>query len=137
MSEITSLDPRIARALIPEEQVTTTLAGNELFETFEVFHQAKTGGRHTHVGSVHAPNAEMAYLFAKEQYGRRLTTTSLWVVRTTDIFTTDSSNEEPEMYATAASPDKEYRNANVWKVRDKIDRFKKEQTSEQSENTEA
>lgn len=126
MNEITSLDPRISRAHISETFDATTLQGNELFETFEVFHQAKTGGRHTHVGSVHAPNAEMAYLFAKEQYGRRMATTSLWVVRTTDIFTTQEGIDESEMYATAASADKEYRNANVWKVRDKIDRYKKE-----------
>jgi ring-1,2-phenylacetyl-CoA epoxidase subunit PaaB len=127
MNTIVSLDPRITRALIPEEEaapVQTTLAENELFETFEVLHQAKTGARHTHVGSVHAPNPEIAYLFAKEQFGRRMTTTSLWVVRTTDIFTTDESDND--MYSAAASPEKDYRGANAWKVRDKIDRFKKE-----------
>lgn len=125
MATIQSLDPRITRALLPEEQHTVLLDSNELFETFEVFHQAKTGGRHTHVGSVHAPNAEMAYLFAKEQFGRRMTTTSLWVVKTSDIFTTSN---DAELYETAVSNDKEYRNANIWKVREKIDRFKKEQT---------
>ncbi|MBD1210939.1 MAG: 1,2-phenylacetyl-CoA epoxidase subunit B [Ignavibacteria bacterium] len=103
------------------------LTSNELFETYEVFHQAKTGARHIHVGSVHAPNAEMAYLFAKEQFGRRMTTTSLWVARTTDIFTT---NEDAELYTTANAPEKEYRNATIWKVRDKIDRFKKEHSSD-------
>lgn len=123
MSVIQSLDPRITRALLSEEPEMSQLASNELFETYEVFHQAKTGARHTHVGSVHAPNAEMAYLFAKEQFGRRMTTTSLWVTRTTDIFTT---NEDAELYTTASAPEKEYRNANIWKVRDKIDRFKKE-----------
>ncbi|MBL7992518.1 MAG: 1,2-phenylacetyl-CoA epoxidase subunit B [Candidatus Kapabacteria bacterium] len=103
------------------------LTSNELFETYEVFHQAKTGARHIHVGSVHAPSAEMAYLFAKEQFGRRMTTTSLWVTRTTDIFTT---NEDAELYTTASAPEKEYRNATIWKVRDKIDRFKKEHSSD-------
>lgn len=67
----------------------------------------------------------MAYLFAKEQFGRRMTTTSLWVVKTSDIFTTSN---DAELYETAVSNDKEYRNANIWKVREKIDRFKKEQT---------
>lgn len=124
MSVIQSLDPRITRALLSEEPEMSQLVSNELFETYEVFHQAKTGARHTHVGSVHAPNAEMAYLFAKEQFGRRMTTTSLWVTRTTDIFTT---NEDAELYITASAPEKEYRNANIWKVREKIDRFKKEQ----------
>jgi ring-1,2-phenylacetyl-CoA epoxidase subunit PaaB len=124
---IISLDPRITRALIPEEQLAEELAEHELFEIYEVLHQAKTGARHTHVGSVHAPNAEMAYLFAKEQYGRRMTTTSLWVVRTTDIFTTGEADSE--LYETAATPDKDYRNAGAWKVRDKIDRFKKAQSA--------
>jgi ring-1,2-phenylacetyl-CoA epoxidase subunit PaaB len=124
--EITSLDPRITRASISETFEATTLGNNELFETFEVFHQAKTGGRHTHVGSVHAPDAEMAYLFAKEQYGRRMATTSIWVVRTTDIFT-NNDDKESELYEAAASTDKEYRNPNVWKVREKIDRYKQEQ----------
>jgi ring-1,2-phenylacetyl-CoA epoxidase subunit PaaB len=128
MTVIQSLDPRIARALIPENPDVELLGGNEFFETYEVLHQAKTGGRHTHVGSVHAPDAEMAYLFAKEQYGRRLTTTSIWVVRTTDVFTVAPDGEESELYENAASAEKDYRNANAWKVRDKIDRFKKEQT---------
>ena len=127
MKVIQSLDPRITRALLSEQPEMSHLTSNELFETYEVFHQAKTGARHIHVGSVHAPNAEMAYLFAKEQFGRRMTTTSLWVARTTDIFTT---NEDAELYTTASAPEKEYRNATIWKVRDKIDRFKKEHSSD-------
>ena len=127
MNVIQSLDPRITRALLSEQPEMSHLTSNELFETYEVFHQAKTGARHIHVGSVHAPNAEMAYLFAKEQFGRRMTTTSLWVARTTDIFTT---NEDAELYTTASAPEKEYRNATIWKVRDKIDRFKKEHSSD-------
>lgn len=129
MNVIQSLDPRITRALLSEQPEMSHLTSNELFETYEVFHQAKTGARHIHVGSVHAPNAEMAYLFAKEQFGRRMTTTSLWVARTTDIFTT---NEDAELYTTANAPEKEYRNATIWKVRDKIDRFKKEQSNDLS-----
>lgn len=127
MTTIQSLDPRITRASLPETPTTEILSEHELFETFEVFHQAKTGARHIHVGSVHAPNAEMAYLFAKEQYGRRLTTTSLWVTRTTDIFT---SSEDSAFFTTATAPEKEYRNASIWKVREKIDQYKKEQTAE-------
>lgn len=129
MNVIQSLDPRITRSLLSEQPEISQLESNELFETYEVFHQAKTGARHIHVGSVHAPSAEMAYLFAKEQFGRRMTTTSLWVTRTTDIFTT---NEDAELYTTANAPEKEYRNAAIWKVRDKIDRFKKEQPNDES-----
>lgn len=127
MNVIQSLDPRITRSHLSENPEPSPLTENELFETYEVFHQAKTGARHIHVGSVHAPNEEMAYLFAKEQFGRRMTTTSLWVVRTTNIFTVD---EDAELYSTADTPEKEYRNASIWKVRDKIDRFKKEKLQE-------
>lgn len=129
MNIIQSLDPRISRALIPENSDIEPLTDNELFETYEVLHQAKTGGRHTHVGSVHAPNAEMAYLFAKEQFGRRMATTSIWVVKTTDIFTIAPDGEESELFENAPSAEKDYRNANAWKVRDKIDRYKKEQAA--------
>ena len=126
MDSIISLDPRVQRDRIPTDLAFgQPLEANELFETYEVLHQAKTGGRHTHVGSVHAPNAEMAYLFAKEQFGRRMATTSIWVVRTADVFTT--GEDDAELYASAASSDKEYRNANVWKVRDKITQYKQAQ----------
>ena len=47
---------------------------------FEVFRQEKPGEYHTHCGNVHAPDAEMAKLFAQIQHGRRLPTNSLWVV---------------------------------------------------------
>jgi ring-1,2-phenylacetyl-CoA epoxidase subunit PaaB len=85
-----------------------------------------------HVGSVHAPNAEMAYLFAKEQYGRRMQTHSIWIVRTSDVVTAE---QDDALYETATQAEKEYRNANIWKVRDKIDRFKKNSAQETSETT--
>ena len=47
---------------------------------WEVFRQEKAGGYHTHCGNVHAPDAEMAKLFAQIQHGRRKPTHSLWVV---------------------------------------------------------
>jgi ring-1,2-phenylacetyl-CoA epoxidase subunit PaaB len=47
---------------------------------FEVFHQQARGEPHVHVGSIHAPDAEMALLLAKEQYARRQACVSLWVV---------------------------------------------------------
>jgi ring-1,2-phenylacetyl-CoA epoxidase subunit PaaB len=47
---------------------------------FEVFHQSARGEPHVHVGSVHAPDAEMALVLAKEQFARRQSCVSLWVV---------------------------------------------------------
>lgn len=126
MKTIQSLDPRINRVGIPAAgEMSSALEEHEEFETFEVFHQAKTGGKFIHVGSVHAPEPELAFLFAKEQYGRRQTTVNLWVVRTSDIFTTSEGSSQ--MFYSANCPEKEYRNAAMYKVRDKIDRFKKQQ----------
>ncbi len=55
---------------------------------FEVFHQQARGEPHVHVGSIHAPDAEMALLLAKEQYARRQACVSLWVVPAEAIATT-------------------------------------------------
>lgn len=121
---IKSLDPRITRAEITEE------IGNEKvldklshWQTYEVFHQTKKGDRHVHVGSLHAPNPEMAYILAKEQYGRRGKCVNIWVVKTTDVFTI--ANESENLYET--NKDKIYREAGGYKVMEKINKFKKEQ----------
>ena len=74
---IKSLDPRIDRAALDDESKVGELSGNEHFQTYEVFQQVKRGTHHQHVGNVHAPNAEMAMLFAKEQYCRRCAAVNL------------------------------------------------------------
>ncbi|HYG16393.1 MAG TPA: 1,2-phenylacetyl-CoA epoxidase subunit PaaB [Bacteroidia bacterium] len=96
------------------------------FETYEVFSQKKRGEHHMHVGSLHAPNAEMALLFAKEQYGRRGVSVNMWVVKTADVFATDYEDED--IFATV--PDKQYREAGVYKVVDRITKFKEEQAKQ-------
>ena len=47
---------------------------------FEVFRQEKKGAAFAHAGSVEAPNAEFAQVFAHEQYGRRQESEALWLV---------------------------------------------------------
>lgn len=47
---------------------------------FEVFRQERKGTPFTHAGSVQAPDAEFAEVFAREQYGRRQESEALWVV---------------------------------------------------------
>ena len=64
-----SLDPRIQRLELPQGE--STVKPNEYWGTFEVFLQEKRGKYHQHVGSLHAPDQDMALIFAKEQYGRR------------------------------------------------------------------
>ena len=47
---------------------------------WEVFVRAKGGMAHRHVGSVHAPDAEIALRHARDTYTRRMEGVSLWVV---------------------------------------------------------
>ncbi len=54
---------------------------------FEVFLQEKHGRSHKSVGSVHAPDAEMALLNARDLFGRRPDVISLWVVDAAQILT--------------------------------------------------
>lgn len=60
--------------------MTDTPTHDTQWPVFEVFHQSARGEAHIHVGSVHAPDAEMALLLAKEQFARRQSCVNLWVV---------------------------------------------------------
>ena len=116
--KILSLDPRISRAEIPEGNVE--LSPLTEFQTYEVFHQKKRGEQHEHVGIVHAPNDEMALLFAKDQYARRGLCVNLWVVKSENVVA--SSYDDTDIFDT--TPDKIYREAGGYKVMDKINKFK-------------
>lgn len=119
---IKSLDPRITREKLSEQFDSTPINNLSHWHTFEVFHQAKKGDRHIHVGSLHAPNSEMAVILAKEQYARRYKCSSLWVVKTSDVYITDYDDED--IFET--NPEKIYREAGGYKVMDKINKFKQE-----------
>lgn len=58
------------------------------WQVFEVFHQQSRGEPHVHVGSIHASDAEVALLLAKEQYGRRQACVNFWVVPASAITAT-------------------------------------------------
>ena len=124
MATILSLDPRVTRMNLDAEQSAPAEPKPALdqFQTFEVFHQVKTGAHHTHVGCVHAPSPELALLLAKEQYGRRGHTPNLWVVTTRDVVTLAA--EAADVFAT--TPEKKYRDVGAYMVRDKVDAFKKQ-----------
>lgn len=117
---IKSLDPRITRANIDDESQLGKQEPLDQWQTYEVFHQKKRGTHHVHVGSVHAPNPEMAILFAKEQYARRGVCVNLWVVKTADVFATDYEDED--IFAT--TPEKIHRDPESYKVMDRIKAFK-------------
>ena len=123
---IKSLDPRVTRLGISEnDELKSEKPALDQWQTYEVFTQAKTGAHHTHVGSLHAPNDEMAYILAKEQFGRRSKVTSLWVAKTALITTADN---DAELFAT--NDEKTYREASGFKVMERINAFKKKAKSE-------
>lgn len=118
--KIDSLDPRIARADLPDTGEYTDQVQLDQWETYEVFHQKSRGDHHIHVGCVHAPDQEIALLFAKEQYARRMKCVNLWVVRTANIHA--SSYEDSEMFEPAT--DKSYREAFGYKNKHLIQKYK-------------
>ncbi|HLE30468.1 MAG TPA: 1,2-phenylacetyl-CoA epoxidase subunit PaaB [Anaerolineales bacterium] len=86
------------------------------WEVYEVFHQKARGEQHVHVGSVHAPNPEMALVLAKEQYARRMACVNLWVVKASDIHASEYADQDMFRHAT----DKSYREAYGYKVVKKV-----------------
>jgi ring-1,2-phenylacetyl-CoA epoxidase subunit PaaB len=72
---------------------------------WEVFQQDQRGEHHKHVGSLHAPDAELALVLAKESFARRGECVNLWVARAADIFATAYEDEDVFVHTT----DKLYR----------------------------
>jgi ring-1,2-phenylacetyl-CoA epoxidase subunit PaaB len=95
MEEI--LDPRLRRL----DLQSGTLPAKEKLDqlpTFEVFIQTKEPRPYKHEGCVHATSLSMALIFAKEQFSRRGTCSGIWVVSTKDIYVTDYSENEIDIY---------------------------------------
>ena len=61
---------------------------------YEVFRQERKGQPFQHAGSVEAPDHEFADVYAREQYGRRGESTSLWVVPREAIIEIDEFVDE-------------------------------------------
>ena len=80
---------------------------------YEVFVRSKRGLNHVHVGSLHAPDAEMALRNARDLYTRRNEGVSIWVVPAAAI--TASSPDEKDPFF-APSGDKVYRHPTFYEV---------------------
>ena len=78
---------------------------------WEVFVRAKGGMSHRHVGSVHAPDAEIALRHARDTYTRRMEGVSLWVVPSASIIASDPG-EDGAMFDPAE--DKIYRHPSFY-----------------------
>lgn len=68
---------------------------------FEVFEQARPGQPHRSIGAVHAPDAEMALLNARDVFVRRPDCASLWVAPAAAIY----SRTAEELAAGAELPE--------------------------------
>jgi ring-1,2-phenylacetyl-CoA epoxidase subunit PaaB len=62
---------------------------------WEVFVRSKGGLSHRHVGSVHAPDPEIALRHARDTYTRRMEGISLWVVPSAQIVASDPGDDAP------------------------------------------
>ncbi len=61
---------------------------------YEVFIRSANGLEHRHVGSLHAADAEMAIMNARDVYVRRNEGVSIWVVPSACITASDPSSKE-------------------------------------------
>ena len=80
---------------------------------WEVFVRPRRGLAHTHVGSVHAPDAPTALRNARDVYTRREEGISIWVVPATAL--TASSPDEKDSFFDPAG-DKPYRHPTFYPV---------------------
>ncbi|MCS6895125.1 MAG: 1,2-phenylacetyl-CoA epoxidase subunit B [Bacteroidia bacterium] len=119
---MSSLDPRIRRAEPDLWRFSTRpLEPLEHWQTYEVFTLRTRGGHAQHVGSLHAPNDEMALILAKEQYARRSPCVALWVVPTAAILWTRPEEEDIFQPAT----DKSYREPQGYlHTRERIEKYR-------------
>jgi ring-1,2-phenylacetyl-CoA epoxidase subunit PaaB len=84
---------------------------------WEVFVRPKRGLSHTHAGSLHAPDAQMALRSARDVYTRRQEGVSIWVVRASDI--TASHPEEKDVFFDPAS-DKVFRYPTFYEIPEEV-----------------
>ena len=84
---------------------------------WEVFVRSKGGMAHRHVGSVHAPDAEIALRHARDTYTRRMEGVSLWVVLSAQITASDPAQAGP-LFEPAE--DKVYRHPTFYSIPDHI-----------------
>lgn len=90
---------------------------SEELPLYEVFIRSKNGLHHKHVGSLHAPDDEMALTNARDVYTRRSEGVSIWVVKATDV--TASSPEDKGNFFEP-NDDKLYRHPTFYNIPDEV-----------------
>lgn len=80
---------------------------------WEVFVRSRRGLSHNHVGSLHAPDAQLALRHARDLYTRRMEGVSIWVVPA-EAITASSPDEKDSFFDPAA--DKAYRHPTFYDI---------------------
>ena len=84
---------------------------------WEIFIRSQHGLAHKHVGSLHAPDAEMAIKNARDVYTRRNEGVSIWAVRSADVHASAPSDKGPLF---EPSNDKIYRHPTFFPMPDEV-----------------
>jgi len=84
---------------------------------WEIFIRSQHGLAHKHVGSLHAPDAEMAIKNARDVYTRRNEGVSIWAARSADIVAS-SPNAAESLFEP--SNDKVYRHPTFFPMPDEV-----------------
>jgi ring-1,2-phenylacetyl-CoA epoxidase subunit PaaB len=80
---------------------------------WEIFIRGQHGASHRHVGSLHAPDAELAIKHARDVYTRRKEGVSIWAVPTTAIA---ASNPDQKGQLYDPSDNKPYRHPTFFDI---------------------
>ncbi|MGB8621405.1 MAG: 1,2-phenylacetyl-CoA epoxidase subunit PaaB [Paracoccaceae bacterium] len=80
---------------------------------WEIFIRGQHGLSHRHVGSLHAPDAEMALKNARDVYTRRNEGVSIWVIPSAQI-TSSNPDEADELFEPSES--KIYRHPSFFNI---------------------
>ncbi len=119
MTEPESFTAEGGHGAVPTKGVPagTSPARRSAWPLYEVFVRGKRGLNHVHVGSLHAADADMALMHARDLYTRRNEGVSIWVTRAEDI--TASSPDEKDPFF-APSGDKVYRHPTFYSIPDEV-----------------
>lgn len=100
------LDPRFKRLDVFKAEHHGPTQRLDQLPTYEVFVLLREGGKYQHEGIVHAPDKEMAFIFAKEQFSRRQQCAGIWTIETSCIVVSNYLDNKQSVFdAIDASQD--------------------------------
>jgi len=107
---------------MPALATTLGMTVEQASRIYAVFRQETKNDPHVHVGEVHAPDAEMALVLAKEQFARRDPCVNLWVIPLRAIAAT--AYDDADLFEPAT--DKSYRFGGSYREQQRVMRPKRQ-----------